>query len=645
LRLRFWEAQIVSGAFMNVGLVMVVSIGILLLGYRFYSRFVARHLGVDPSRPTPATQINDGVDYVPTKPLVLFGHHFASIAAAGPIIGPSLAILYGVLPAWLWIVVGVVFIGAVHDFTALFVTVRQGGKSVAEVARSTLGTRGFVLYVMFAILLCILVAAAFLGIAVEALTSHYALADLGLAADQKIFRTIDFNGETHALTGGIATVSVIVITLAAPLIGWLLYRRGMKVRWGSLLALAICVVSVWMGFRYQLLIDPRAKVWGLMTADKVVLTLLLAYCFLATRLPVWTILQPRDFVNVHILYIGLATMVLGLIACGIGGVQVTAPLANIQEASAKPQLGLVWPFLFVTIACGACSGAHGLICGGTSCKQLSNEKHAPVIGYGAMLLEALLGVCVILMIIGPLGFAQYRHVVWPETGGVFAVKGFALAVGSTVSQGAAVLGWNIPLYWGTMMGIILLEGFVLTTTDTVLRLTRYLFEELWHVTVKSPPAWLTSRSFNSLLPIGIAAWLAFTNRYGIIWPIFGTANQLLAALTLIAATAWLAHRAKKIWFVAIPALFMSATTITSLVFLLPRYFGWAKFSESLRENSFGAALAQHLPRVNWPLTVTDIVLMILAVGVVMLTMRQMRAGWKLTRSPSAVTEAIDRGVS
>ncbi|MBI1924397.1 carbon starvation protein A, partial [Candidatus Poribacteria bacterium] len=425
---------------MNVGLVMLVSLGILALGYKIYARIVSRWLGIDPNRPTPATEINDGIDYVPTKPLVLFGHHYASIAAAGPIIGPTMAVLYGFLPAGLWMIVGVIFIGAVHDFTALFLSVRQGGKSVAEVARSTLGPFGFILYVAFALLLCLLVSAAFLGIAVEALTSHYALSDLKLPAEQTIFRTIQIQGETHALTGGIATVSVIVITLGAPLIGWLLYRRKLSAWKGSLLAVLICVISFWLGFQYQLHLDPSSTILAIggfqLNTAQLVLSLLLIYCFLAAWLPVWLVLQPRDFVNVHVLYLGLASMVVGLIACGfLKGVTISAPAINIADASMRPQLGMMWPFLFVTIACGACSGAHGLICGGTSCKQLANEKHAPVIGYGAMLLETVLGLCVALMIVGPMGFAQYKAIVWPASGKVFAVKGFALAVGQTLNVG------------------------------------------------------------------------------------------------------------------------------------------------------------------------------------------------------------------
>jgi carbon starvation protein CstA len=592
---------------------------------------------------------------------------------------------------------------------------------VAEVARNSLGTKGFVLYVFFAILLCVLVTAAFLGIAVEALTSHYSLEDLKLAANQTAFRTVVFAPEAgagkvqevHALTGGIATVSVIVITLSAPLLGWLLYKRRLKTWAASMLAVAICALSVWLGVRHQLLMDPGARIWfglskdpialgfaagaaaavagvgwlaawrglgrlwvavaalatgvlavsvaanngwfllsnqkpalevaGLtwryLSVEQLVLVTLLAYCFVAAWLPVWLVLQPRDFVNVHLLYLGLAAMVLGLIACGFGGVRIDSRgMLNVAEATSKPQLGLLWPFLFVTIACGACSGAHGLICGGTTCKQLASEKHAPLIGYGAMLLEAVLALCVVFMIIGPLGFEQYRNIVWPSSGGAFAVKGFALAVGTTLHRGAEAVGLSIPIFAGTIFGIILLEGFVLTTVDTLMRLARYLFEELWGVLFKNPPRWMTHRTFNTLLPVVLAAWLALGNRYGILWPIFGTANQLLAALTLIAATAWLAHRAKQIWFVAIPALFMAATTLVSLALLLPRYFGWKKFTELTQQFPAGQAWQEFLkipPKqggLNLPLFITDLILMALAIAVVALVVRRWIALWGRRRT-------------
>lgn len=578
---------------MNVAVAMLLSLFLLTLAYRIYGRYVSRRLGLDPSRPTPAHEIHDGVDYVPTKPVVLFGHHFASIAAAGPIIGPTLAALYGYAPSWLWMILGVIFIGAVHDFTALFISVRQGGKSVAEVARTSLGLPGFVLYVVFAIILCILVAAAFLGIAADALTSHYSFADLDLQPTQTLFRTIQFNGQTHALTGGIATTSVIVITLLGPLLGWLLYKRNMSALRGSAVALGVCTLSFVVGFLVPVTLDPTSH-----RTVQAILSVLCVYCFIAAWVPVWLVLQPRDFINVHVLYAGLAAMVTGLLACGLRGVTISGPAWNFT-AEATSKLGMAWPFLFVTIACGACSGAHGLICGGTSCKQLDNERNAPAIGYGAMLLEALLGISVLLMIIGPLGFDQYHSIVWPDIGKGSAVRGFSLAVGVTLET-----GFHLPREYGTIFGIILLEGFVLTTTDTILRLVRYLFEELWQVVWRQPPVLLQSKFFNAFLAIALTALLAFTNGYTAIWPVFGSANQLLAALTLIAAAAWLAHRAQKAWFVALPAVFMAATTIASLCLLLPRYLAKPNLSERV------------------PLVTANAVLLSLGLGVVALALRQ-----------------------
>jgi carbon starvation protein len=590
---------------MNVAFLMLLTLILLALAYRIYGRLLAGRLGVDPARPTPAHTVNDRVDYVPTKPLVLFGHHFASIAAAGPIVGPTLAALYGFLPAWLWMVMGVIFIGAVHDFTALFISVRQGGKSVAEVARHSLGLAGFIFYILFAIILCLLVAAAFLNIAVDALTSHYALEDLGLAAGQTVFRTVAFQGQTHALTGGIATTSVIFITLCGPLVGWLLYRRHLPVWKGSLLAVFLCAASFGAGFVLPVSLDPTAE-----TTHHGILIVLFIYCLIAAWIPVWIILQPRDFINVHVLYFGLAAMVIGLFACGARGVSVSAPAWNVGAESTRA-LGLAWPFLFVTIACGACSGAHGLICGGTSCKQLDSEGHARAIGYGAMLLEALLGVCVLLMIVGPLGFDRYRDLVWPMEGRGSAVRGFALAVGATLDTGL-----HLPRPVGTLFGIILLEGFVLTTTDTILRLVRYLFEELWQVLFKHPVRLLRSKLFNALLAIGLTAALTFTNGYAVIWPIFGSANQLLAALTLIAAAAWMARRARAVWFIALPAVFMSVTTIASLIQLWPRYLARPTLSERL------------------PLLAANGVLLALAFGVVGLALWQLVARRPGPRPPN-----------
>lgn len=573
---------------MNVALLMLASLVLLGLGYRFYGGYIARTLGLDPSRPTPAVTRRDGMDFVPTPPAVLFGHHFASIAAAGPIVGPTLAVIYGFLPVWLWIVGGVIFIGAVHDFSALFVSIRERGSSVAEVARATLGRSGFLFYVAFALLLCILVCAAFLQLAAVALTSTVDLVELGLPPDQTLIRTVPGpGGEVLAALGGIASTSVIVMTMGAPLVGWLLYRRGWPVRVLSLIAMALAVVSAWVGFAAPVTLDPR--IW---------MGALAAYTLVAASIPVWLLLQPRDFVNVHFLYLGLAAMVVGLVAAGFRGMTLAAPAVDFSP-EAFAAIGAVWPFLFVTIACGAVSGAHGLVCGGTTCKQVASERHAKLIGYGGMLLEAVLGVSVVLVVLGGLGYASYRNIVWPATGGGNAPLAFALGVGKTLERGLSV-----PAVYGTLFGILLLEGFVLTTVDTIIRLCRYLFEELWSTLFTRPPAILRRAWVNSLIPVAGMVLLAYTNGYKSIWPIFGSANQLLAALTLIAVTAWLVREKRRYLFTAVPAVFMLVTTFASLALLLPVY------ARSGR----------------WALVAADVLLFVLAVGVVIMTARFFSGG-------------------
>ena len=568
---------------MNIALVMLGSSVLLILGYRFYSGYIAGIVGIDEKRPTPATTINDGVDYVPTKPLVLFGHHFAAIAAAGPIVGPTLALYFGFMPAWLWIILGVIMIGAVHDFMALFVAVREGGKSIAEVARKTLGKGGFVFYVLFAILLCLLVIAAFLQLTAIALTSTLPPDDVSLTASATHLHLIEQGGQLQVQLGGVASMSVIIMTLLAPILGYLIYRKNMNIIMVTLIALVVSFGSIVFGYYFPITLQPN--VW---------IVIITCYVFFAAWIPVWVILQPRDFINAQILYLGLASMVFGIIGAGIGGAVISTPSWNLQEAFSAPNLGLIWPFLFITIACGAASGAHGLVCGGTSCKQISNEKHSRLIGYGGMLLEGLLALCVILLISGGMDFDKYKSLVYPAAGSSNAPLAFALGLGNILH-----MSFGLPAVFGTIWGILLLEGFLVTTIDALVRLSRYLFEELWVTVLDHPPAILKSRVFNSLIVVAGFLLLTFTNAYLKIWPIFGAANQLLAALTLIAVTAWLAQKAKKYWFTAIPAVFMVITTLTSLVILLGRYVDFQ----------------------NWSLVVTDILLLVLGAGVVVMTFR------------------------
>jgi carbon starvation protein len=513
--------------------------------------------------------------------LVLFGHHFAAIAAAGPIVGPTLALYFGFLPAWLWIMLGVTFIGAVHDFTALFVAVREGGRSIAEVARRTLGKPGFVFYILFAILLCLLVVAAFLQLTALALTSTLPPDDVNLTPGASGIRFLEQNGALRVQIGGVASMSVIVMTALAPVIGWMIYRRHMKTWFVTLVSVVVSFGSIVIGYYHPITLTPTTWIF-----------IITIYVFFASWIPVWIILQPRDFVNAQILFLGLASMVAGVLGAGFGGAVINAPALNIQEAMTAPNLGVLWPFLFITIACGAVSGAHGLVCGGTSCKQISNEKHARYIGYGGMLLEGLLALCVILIVSGGMNFAKYKSIVYPAGGGSNAPLAFALGLGNILQKSV-----RLPTVFGTIWGILLLEGFLVTTIDALVRLARYLFEELWVTILPNPPAIFKSRIFNSLLVVAGFLTLTFSNAYLKIWPIFGAANQLLAALTLIAVTAWLAQKSKKHWFTALPAAFMVVTTVASLILLLERY----------------------VRLQSWSLLVTDIVLLVLAAGVVVLT--------------------------
>lgn len=568
---------------MNIAIVLIFSFAIIILGFLFYSRYISKILGIDSTRPTPAVTINDGVDFVPTKPLVLFGHHFAAIAAAGPIVGPTLALYFGFVPAWLWIVIGVIMIGAVHDFTALFVAVREGGRSIAEVARKTLGKTGFIFYVLFAILLCLLVIAAFLQLTAIALTSTLPPDDVNLTEATGGIHMLEQGGEVRVQIGGVASMSVIIMTVIAPLIGFMIYKKRMNVVLVTVIAFIVSFGSVIIGYYYPVTLDPTA--W---------IIIITCYVFFAAWIPVWIVLQPRDFVNAQILFLGLASMVVGVIGAGIGGAVINVPALNLDEAMSAPNLGLLWPFLFITIACGAASGAHGLVCGGTSCKQISNEKHARLIGYGGMLLEGILALCVILLISGGMDYEKYKSIVYPTAGGSNAPLAFALGLGNILYKSL-----GLPVVYGTIWGILLLEGFLVTTIDALVRLARYLFEELWLTVLPNPPAILKSRIFNSLLVVAGFLTLTFTNAYLKIWPIFGAANQLLAALTLIAVTAWLAQKAKKYWFTAIPAAFMVITTVTALILLLNRY----------------------VQLKSWTLFTTDVILLILAAGVVVLTFK------------------------
>jgi len=386
--------------------------------------------------------------------------------------------------------------------------------------------------------------------------------------------------------GGIASTSVIIITIMSPFVGFMIRRKSARTWVSYLVAASICGGSIVAGFLLPVTLEPH--VW---------MIVLSAYVLLAAGLPVWFILQPRDFINVQILYAGIAMLVIALISCGAQGLEISAPVWNVAEGTAK--LGLVWPMLFITIACGAISGFHCMVASGTSAKQISSEKHLKRIGYDAMLLEALLALCVLAAVCSSLDFSDYKAIVFPADPAAKAnpILAFSLSVGHLVERGL-----HIPTAYGTVFGILLVEGFVITTLDAAVRLNRYLFEELWEILLGKGrvPKLMRHPWFNSGISVALMLFLAWTNAFAAIWPIFGSANQLLAALSLIAISAWLVAQGKKGFPLqtVLPAAAMLVTTIASLGVLLPRYAG----------------------KGQWSLVAADVALMALAAGVVVVSL-------------------------
>lgn len=565
---------------MNVAALLVFCIPLFAVAYFVYGRFIGRVFGETKSRETPANTLRDDRDYVPANPLVLFSHHFASISGGGPVVGPTVALIFGYGPAWLWIIFGAIFIGAVHDFSSLFMSIRESGRSVAQIAERYLGKTGFVLFISFAVVYILLVTSAFLQMTATALTSLVPLDAIDLEGGQSLLKTTVSGGREFVRIGGIASTSVIVITLFAPVLGWLIYRRNLRASIAALLAVAVALISIRVGLARPLTISPGH--W---------MIVLSAYVFLASGVPVWIILQPRDFTNSFILFAGIAGLIAATLAGGVKGITLSAPAFDL--ASGSEALGSLWPFLFITIACGAISGFHALVASGTTSKQIARESHARKIGYGGMLLEGVFAVCVITAVASGVSSETFRATVFPPEGGSNPILGFAMGMGGLLHRS---LGVNQA--YGTIFGILLVEGFVVTTLDTAVRLNRYLFEGLWKSMFKVTPRVLRNYFFNSFLCVILMYILAKTNAFLSIWPIFGTANQLLAALTLVCVTVWLMTKGKTFWFALVPAVFMMATTAASLLKLL-----------------FG----KYLPQRNFTLAVADLLLLALAAAFVVLS--------------------------
>ena len=509
-----------------VGVILVPSALALAVGYVVYGRFLTRRLGVDPSQPTPANATCDRRDYVAARAPVLFGHHFSSIAGAGPIVGPIIAAAaFGWLPAVVWIVGGAIFVGGVQDFSSLMASIRHRARSVADIARqhiSPLAQRLFLLFVWFALVYVIVV-------------------------------FLDLTSTTFVSDPGVASSSLMYIALAV-VFGMLVYRRGAPLRSATAIFVPLVFAVIWLGQQLPLtfpLADAKLG-WDI---------LLLTYCLVASVLPVWSLLQPRDYLSSFLLFGALAGALVGIAAGGGSVPQGVTPLPAITTFS-DASLGLLFPAMFITIACGACSGFHAIVASGTTAKQLASETHARPVAYGGMLLEAVLALIAVSTVVLIGAQAARGH---PPT---FV---FAQGIGHIL---AAV---GIPASLGAHFGALAISTFLLTTLDTCTRLARYVLEELFglqRATLQTSivatlaslalPALLTRMTLH--LPDGTPA-----PAWRVIWPIFGATNQLLGALAMLVVVVWLRNEGRRHAFVALPMLFMFVVTMVALAQLVLRY--------------------------------------------------------------------------
>ncbi len=509
---------------MNSLWLLVIGIILFVIAYVSYGGYLAKKWGLDPKRETPSHTKYDNIDYVPTNSKVLLGHHFASIAGAGPITGPILAAVFGWLPVYLWIVIGSIFVGGVHDWGSLLASVRHEGKSIGEIIRVNVGQRGKTLFNLFSWLTLILVVAAFTDITASTFAFDFA--------------------KPEALAGAQAgTASVLFIGLAV-LFGFAVYRKGAGLAVSTIVGVILLALCVWIGYAFPFMKLTKTA-W---------IIVLLIYIALASVLPVWLLLQPRDYLSSFLLYAMIIGAVLGIIIMRPDiQIQATAGFAVGTGAATK----YLFPMLFVTVACGAISGFHSLVGSGTSSKQVDKEKDTKLIGYGGMLIEGIVAIIALIAV----GYAA-------------KVKGAPVVV---FAAGIAdfMNSFGIPVEVGKVFVTLAFASFALTSLDTATRIGRYIFQEFFDRGEEKKKSVLTNMYVATIITVGASVALILYG-YNKIWPIFGSANQLLAALALLAISAWLAKSGRKIWMTIIPMIFMFCVTLTALGFLVKDYLFGAK---------------------------------------------------------------------
>jgi carbon starvation protein len=540
---------------MEVLLLTVVPLVGYLIAYHVYGKFLARKIfKLDDNRLVPSRELADGLDYVPTRKGIIFGHHYTSIAGTGPIVGPAIGIIWGWVPALIWVFVGSIVMGAVHDLGSLVVSLRNEGKSLSDIAGPLINKRVrtiFFLIVFFELWIVIAIFALIIGL----LFARY-------------------------------PQSVFPIWMEIPIavaLGYAIYKRGVNVIAATAIAVTVMYVTVVMGHWLPFAMPsvgpvPAVSVW---------IVVLLAYAFVASTLPVTTLLQPRDFINAWQLFVAMGLLLMGAVAASTtGGLEIVAPAFNASPKGAPP----LWPFLFVTIACGAISGFHCLVASGTTPKQISREGDALFVGYGSMLLEGALAVLVLVAVAA--GIGMHYELKEAGTGAVTVLAGreawlthyasWQGAEGLTSKLDAVVTGsanmmstFGIPFALGIIIMGVFIASFAGTTLDTATRIQRYVLSELGQ---DLGLVRLSNRFVATGIAIGSAAALAFVtgaNGQGAmrLWPMFGAVNQLLAALALLIVTVYLRRRLAWGWLVtALPMLFMLVMTHYAMYLNERRFF-------------------------------------------------------------------------
>ena len=513
---------------MNSAVITLLSLIFFYLGYRFYSKFISKRIfNLNNNQKTPAHVLNDGIDYVPTNKHVLFGHHFTSIAGAAPIIGPCIAVYWGWLPAILWVIIGTIFMGAVHDFGALVLSLKEKGQSVADISSKVINKRVRVMFLLFIMCLTWLVLAVFAN-AIAGLFTKFSSAVLPV------------------------NVEIII----AIIIGFIIYKKKINALIPSIIALGILYFFVWVGSYYPINLNDFGIEQSNVKFTWIIL--LFFYSAIASLMPVWILLQPRDYINSHQLIVGLSLIFLSIF---IAQPKIIAPaITNINNG--PPMI----PFLFVTIACGAISGFHGLVSSGTTSKQVNKMEDARMIGYGATLGEGSLALAATIAAVAGVSFVSSQNdLCLPWACDFGNAKSNALTV--FISGSSALLqkvGLSESL--STTLIVVLVVSFAATTLDSATRIQRYIICEFGNATNIS----ILKNKYSATLFSIIPAYFIATNDSlrNELWQTFGASNQMLAALTLMILSIYFWNKGKNIMPILIPMIFIMIITLFALVLRL-----------------------------------------------------------------------------